>query len=112
MSTRPHARRDERGTTAMEVAGIAPLVALICLVLVQAAFAAYGITAAQTAARQGARAASLGQDPTSAVENALPSWLPATVEEFGPGNGVRAKVDLPDIVPGTDLVVTREAVMP
>ena len=105
-------RPDDKGTTALEVAALAPIVALVAMALVQAAFAAYGITATQTAAREGARAASLDRNVNVAVENALPSWLPATVETFGPGHGVRVHVDLPDLVPGTNLIVTREAVMP
>lgn len=102
----------ESGSSALEVAAMAPIVALIAMALVQAAFAAYGITATQTAAREGARAASLNRDVDVAVGNALPSWLPATVETFGPGHGVRVHVDLPDLVPGTNLIVTREAVLP
>ncbi len=108
----PIRKRSERGTSALEVAGIAPLIALVAMALIQAAFAAYGISATQTAARQGARADSLGQDPAAAVRAALPSWLPATVQTFGPGHGVRARVNLPDLIPGSDLIVTREAVMP
>jgi len=102
----------EDGTSTLEVAGMAPLVVLVAFSLIQAAFAAYGITAAQTAARQGARSYSLNQPAEAAVDNALPSWLPATVETFGPGHGVKVHVNLPDFVPGSDLIVTRQAVMP
>ena len=105
-------RKSEKGTSALEVAGIAPLIALVALSLVQAAFAAYGITATQTAARQGARAYSLNESPSVAVDNALPGWLPATTQTFSPGHGVRVQVNLPDFIPGSDLIVTREAVMP
>ncbi len=102
----------ESGSSALEVAALAPIIALVAMALVQAAFAAYGITATQTAAREGARASSLNRDVGTAVDNALPSWLPATVETFGPGHGVRVHVDLPDLIPGTNLIVTREAVLP
>lgn len=102
----------ESGTTALELVGIVPLVGIVLGALIQASLAAYGISATQTAAREGARAYSLGQDPTSAVSNALPSWLPAKVTIFGPDHGVRAAVDLPDLIPGADLIVTRKAVMP
>ena len=105
-------KTSENGTSALEVAGIAPLIALVAFSLVQAAFAAYGITATQTAARQGARAYSLDQSPGVAVDKALPDWLPATTQTFSPGHGVRVHVNLPDFLPGTDLIVTREAVMP
>ena len=61
------ARSRERGTATLEVVGMIPLVILLVFVLVQTAIALYGITTAQTAARQGARAYSQGSDPTSVV---------------------------------------------
>jgi hypothetical protein len=102
----------ERGTSTLEVAGLAPLVLIVAFALVNAGFVLYGISAAQTAARQAARAYSLGQDPHAAASAALPRWLGSDVTTFSPGHGVRVRVDLPDLVPGTDLSVTREAVMP
>lgn len=106
-------RRDQSGTSTLEVTGLAPLVLIVCLALVHAAFALYGVSAAQTAARNAARAASLGEDPAYAAERSLPGWLPApTVTTFGADHGVRVRVDLPDIIPRHDLRVTREAVMP
>ena len=108
-------RHDESGTSTLEVAGLAPLVLMITLALLYAGFALYGITATQTAARQAARAASLGDDPVTAADAALPGWLEPDVSTYpagGSGTGVRVRTDLPDFLPGTDLVVTREAVMP
>lgn len=110
-SAGPH-RRSEQGTSALEVAGVAPLVLVAVLALLYAAFAVHGVSAAQTAARQAARAYSLGQDPAAAAEAALPGWFAAEVSTFGPGYGVRVRLDLPDVVPGRELSVTREAVMP
>ncbi|MGN6574301.1 MAG: TadE/TadG family type IV pilus assembly protein [Nocardioides sp.] len=106
--------RTERGTSTLEVAGLAPLVLTITLALLYAGFALYGITATQTAARQAARAASLGDDPYAAADAALPGWLDPEVSSFPTGSGttVRVRTDLPDFIPGTDLHVTREAVMP
>lgn len=105
-------RRGEDGTSALEVVGVAPLVLVAILALLYVAFAVHGITAAQTAARQAARAYSLGQDPAAAAEAALPGWFAAEVSTFGPGYGVRVRLDLPDVVPGRELSVTRQAVMP
>jgi hypothetical protein len=108
-------RRDERGTSTLEVAGLAPLVLMITLAVLYAGFALYGITATQTAARQAARAASLDEDPYAAADAALPGWLEPDVSTYpvaGSGVGVRVRTDLPDFLPGTDLVVSREAVMP
>ena len=107
--------RSERGTSTLEVAGIAPLVLMLTLALLYAGFALYGITATQTAARQAARAASLGEDPYQAADAALPGWLEPEVDSFPTGDSgttVRVRTDLPDFLPGTDLHVTREAVMP
>ena len=108
-------RRGERGTATLEVVGIAPALLLVTLVILYAGFALYGITATQTAARQAARAASLGQDPYAAADAALPGWLAPTVSSFptgAHGTTVRVRTALPDFLPGEYLVVTREAVMP
>lgn len=106
--------RDESGTSTLEVAGLAPLVLMITLALLYAGFALYGITATQTAARQAARAASLDEDPYAAADAALPGWLEPDVSTYpvGSGVGVRVRTNLPDFLPGTDLMVSREAVMP
>ncbi|QNN54156.1 TadE/TadG family type IV pilus assembly protein [Nocardioides mesophilus] len=105
-------RGDQRGTSTLEVAGIAPVFLLVTLVLLYCGFAFYGITATQTAARQAARAASLGEDPSAAAADAMPDWLPHTVSTFHGGTGVRVTTNLPDLLPGTDLLVSRDAVMP
>jgi len=105
-------KRGERGTSTLEVVGMAPLVVLLLLILVQAAMALYGITTAQTAARQGARAYSQGNDPYSVVRESVPGWMSVDVQTFGPGHGVKATLDLPDLLPGYNLKVSRETVMP
>jgi hypothetical protein len=105
-------RRREDGTSTLEIMGMAPLVVLLLLILVQAAMALYGITTAQTAARQGARAYSQGDDPVAVVRSSVPKWMDVETEKFGPGHGVRATLDLPDIVPFYDLKVSRKTVMP
>jgi Flp pilus assembly protein TadG len=117
MSQRPHGRRSEAGTSTLEVAGLAPLVLLVSFVLVNAGFALYGVTAAQSAAKHGARVYSIQGDESlakSAAEGALPGWLDASADAGTVADGyrVRVRVDLPDVVPGRDLAVMREAVMP
>ncbi len=102
----------ERGTATLEVVGMIPLVVLLVFILVQTAIALYGITTAQTAARQGARAYSQGSDPSSVVRESVPSWMGASTETFGPGHGVRAVVDVPDLIPAFDLQITKQTVMP
>lgn len=118
MSRRPmHPRRGERGTSTLEVAGLAPLVLLVAFILVTAGFSLYGIAAAQSAAKHGARVFSVDGDPgaaEAAAISAVPGWLgsSAQADVATGGHRVRVRVDLPDVVPGRDLAVTREAVMP
>lgn len=106
--------RDERGSSALEVAGMAPLVVILVFALLQAAMALYGVTTAQTAARQGARAYSQGQDPYPVVRSSVPDWMGVEPLDYvpGPGYGISVTVDVPDIVPFYNLKITRETVMP
>lgn len=106
---------DDRGTSTLEVAGIAPLVALLIVILIHAAVALYCVTTAQTAARQAARTYSQGGDPYSVAQRSIPSWInigPGDVQTFGPGHGVKVTLDIPDIIPYFNLQVERKAVMP
>ena len=93
-SERAARRRDERGTSALEVAGIAPVLLVVTLVMLYLAFALYGISATQTAARQAARAQSLGEDPVGAADRALPEWLEPTVSVAADGRGASSPVRL------------------
>lgn len=107
--------RSERGTSTLEVAGMAPLIALLIVILIHAAVALYSVTMAQTAARQAARAYSQGGDPYSTVQRSVPNWITVSsgdVQTFGPGHGVKVTLDVPDIVPMFNLKVERTAVMP
>ncbi|MFD1859871.1 TadE family protein [Aeromicrobium camelliae] len=102
----------DRGTTALEMTALVPLAVLVLFVFIQGAFALYGVTATQTAARQGARAYSLDQNASAAVDSALPSWMRHRVETYGPGHGVRVQADIPVIIPGMSFTIERKAVMP
>ena len=107
--------RDDRGTSTLEVAGLAPLVALLIVILIHAAVALYCVTTAQTAARQAARSYSQGGDPFSVVQRSVPSWIHLSggdVQTYGPGHGVTVKLDVPDVIPYFNLQVERKAVMP
>ena len=104
--------RGDRGSSTLELAGLLPLVLVVLVALIHGGLAVYGTGAVSTAARQGARAASLGESPYAAVDAALPGWLPATVTLYGPGHGVRVRGNLPDVIPGFDLAVSRSAEMP
>lgn len=106
--------RDERGTSTLEVVGVVPLVVVVIMLLAQVALSLYAVTTAQTAVRQAARAESQGSGSASSViDDSVPGWLGVSdVQVFGPGHGVRARFDVPDLVPVFDLSFTRESVMP
>ncbi len=109
-------RHAESGTSTLEVVGVTPLVVIVIMLLAQVALSLYAITTAQTAVRQAARADSQGSgNPVQVLNDSLPGWLevaPSDVQLFGPGHGVRARFDVPDLVPFFDLTFTRESVMP
>lgn len=102
----------EGGTSALEMTALVPLAVIVMFVFIQGAFVLYGVTATQTAARQGARAYSLDQNASSAVDRALPSWIRHQVRTYGPGHGVQVRARIPTIVPGMNFTIERQAVMP
>lgn len=106
-------RRSERGVASLEVVGLMPVVAAVCVALMQGAAAVYSMQAATEAARQAARAASLDQEPAAAARAALPGGVGlAGLTTFGPGHGVRVTVTVPRLLPLGPDSVTRSAVMP
>ncbi|PAZ11726.1 septum formation initiator [Streptomyces sp. SA15] len=108
----------DRGQVALEYLGFLPILVLVAMAGVQLGLIAYTAQQAGTAARAGARAASL--DPGTAQEgcqNAVSSWL-AGETECGEARGadevtVTATVDIPSIVPGWNFdPATKTATMP
>jgi hypothetical protein len=111
--------RSDRGSMAVELVGFVPLLALITLLLVQGFLAATAVTSAMQAARDGARAWSLGRDVQLAVDAQLPSWVRLQdVDQYscdGECLGVAVEVRIPIGIPGItvqDLTVTRHAEFP
>ncbi|GLY13857.1 pilus assembly protein [Kineosporia rhizophila] len=103
----------ERGQSSLEIAVLLPIVLVVGLYVFQAAVAMWAMTSANEATRQAARAYSLGQDPASAAEAALPGALDvASVQTTGPGHGVRLTVQVPRVAPMPTFRITREVVMP
>jgi hypothetical protein len=96
----PRARR-ERGTASIEVVALIPLLILVAMMVLQLGVA--GWTASQTAeaARQSARAQSLGEDPLAAAEQALAGSLRVDRISAG-GDTVTLWVDVPrvSLLPG------------
>ncbi len=90
-----------------------PVVALVVSLVLQYVAAAYVAQVSDDAARQAARAYSLGRDPAAAADASLPGGLvAATVATFGPDHGVRITVRVPRLSPLPVSTVTRAAVMP
>lgn len=110
-------RRDERGTAAIELVGMVPILVLITILCVQAFLVAATFSSAQKAARDAARAATLGQDARSAADDALPGWASLkSVERYGcEGYCYRVEVRVPLVVPGLvndRVTLEREAELP
>ena len=115
MSGRGRGVRDERGAAALEVAGVAPLVILGALVALQFGVAGWTIVSTHEAARDGARAYSLGGDPRAAAEGALPGIMQVagdggTLSADGYTYSVTVKV--PTVVKLDIGSVTRSVTMP
>lgn len=107
--------RRERGAAALEVAGVAPLVIFGALVALQFGVAGWTIVSTHEAARDGARAYSLGADPRAAAEGALPGIM-----RVGDGGGTLSAggytytvtVKVPSVISVDIGSVTRSVTMP
>ncbi|MFJ8536488.1 TadE/TadG family type IV pilus assembly protein [Streptomyces sp. NPDC093591] len=106
----------DRGQVAIEYLGFIPILILVAMAGVQIGLIAYTAQQAGTAARAGARAASL--EPGTAQEgctNAVSDWLSVACEPAQGGDEVTvtAVVQIPSIVPGWDFGDARKtATMP
>src|SRR5215210_6160620 len=92
MPTPPEARRSERGTAAVEFALVLPLVLVVALALVQTGLLVRDRLLVEAAARAGARAAAVQEDPAairSAALAAAPSLEEAAVDLAVTRDGAR-----------------------
>ncbi|MEU6555988.1 TadE/TadG family type IV pilus assembly protein [Streptomyces sp. NPDC046915] len=99
-------RRRDRGQVAIEYLGFIPILILVAMAGIQIGVIAYTAQQAGTAARAGARAASLRESAPEACAQAVSSWL-AGGTSCSPSYGdkevtVTATVHIPSIVPGWD----------
>jgi len=111
-----HRHRD-CGQVAIEYLGFIPVLMLVAVAVVQIGLVAYAAQQAGTAARAGARAASLGQDAGQACARAVSSGLAGGTScpaAYGSSEvTVTAAVPIPSIVPGWNLgQVRKTATMP
>ncbi|MGY4643334.1 TadE/TadG family type IV pilus assembly protein [Cellulomonas sp. URHB0016] len=118
MRARLRAARDEAGVASIELVSYSFVIVLCAMLCVQGIFLTQATSAAQQAARDGARAHALGRDVSAAVDRSLPSW--ATLEDLVPSSvggaytlrvSVRVPIGLPSFT-STSFVVTRDAVLP
>ncbi|MYQ90250.1 pilus assembly protein [Streptomyces sp. SID4946] len=101
----PSGRRDrrercERGQVAIEYLGFLPVLLIVALAGIQLGAVAYAAEQAATAARAGARAASLRQDAQQACAAAVGGGMRVSCAEGGGGGSVTvtATVRIPKIV--------------
>ena len=111
MSIRRKWSERERGSSTIEVIGMVPVVVVLLLCLVQVCFVGYALLATNQAARDGARALSLGSSASLAVERSLPGALDSTGVTVR-GEAVEVRVPVPQVRPFPRFVVERTAVMP
>ena len=91
----------DRGALSIELVGIAPLLVLVTLLIVQGMLAVSTVSSVQQAARDGARALSMEGGPSvyDAVHDQIPDWI--------------TYVDIPDVGCDPDVAcVTVEARIP
>ena len=119
MRTTPRpARRDDRGSAAIELVGYVTTVVIAAMLCLQGVYVAQVMSVAQQAARDGARAHALGQDVVGAVRAQVPSW--AHVQDVRSRVDGRAFVVEVDVrvpigvrgVTSSQIVVSRDAAMP
>jgi pilus assembly protein CpaE len=98
--------RGEDGQATVELVALLPALALVAALAWQALLAGETWWLAGAAAREGARARALGDDPRAAARGVLPSGrLRGGLRVVGDGEdgGVRVRLAVPSIVPGARL---------
>ncbi|MFH9010374.1 TadE/TadG family type IV pilus assembly protein [Streptomyces sp. NPDC017943] len=109
--------RRDRGQVAIEYLGFLPILLIVALAAVQLGLIAYTAQQAGTAARAGARSASLGGPAEADCRAAVSSWL-AGRTSCSPSQGadevtVTATVQIPSLVPGWEFdPAVKRATMP
>jgi Flp pilus assembly protein TadG len=107
----------DRGQVAIEYLGFIPILVLVALAAVQLGLIAYTAQQAGTAARTGARSASLEGPYERDCRNAVSDWLAdgtsCSSAESGDEVAVTATVEIPSVVPGWNFDPARKtATMP
>ncbi len=110
-----HRRRGEDGSLAAEFVGILPILLIVAMVGWQLLLIVGAGTSAATAARNGSRSLSTGEDVEDVIERTLPNWLRDGFEHDVDRGLVEVHVRVPVLFPGitTDAFrLTRSAELP
>lgn len=103
----------ERGQASLEMVALSTMLLGVVVLMLQLVVFVYTAHGAAQAAREGARAYSLDQDPRSAAEAAVPGGVRLVeVTRVGPDHGVRVVVQAPTGFVLGDGRVARTVVMP
>jgi Flp pilus assembly protein TadG len=109
MTPRPGAR--ERGSVSIEIVMLVPVMVMVATFVLQLGVAGWTASQTEKAARQSARAQSLGESPVTAAEGALPGALKiATINASG--ENVALRVDVPRVSLLPQFTVERSVSMP
>lgn len=111
-SSRRATRRDDRGTASLELVALMPVVAVVVILAFQFFAVVFVAHAADDAARQAARAQSLGDDASAAARASLPDGLEPVGSVSQGSEKVTVRVRVPRLSPLPQYTVTRSAVMP
>lgn len=99
--------RDDSGQASLELLALLPLLGLVVALAVQALIAGETWWLASVAAREGARASALGQDPADAARAAVPgAFRPSSgfvVTSSAPAATVTVKLPIPTLGLGVRL---------
>ncbi|HEX3172685.1 MAG TPA: hypothetical protein VHQ43_00520 [Solirubrobacterales bacterium] len=90
--------RREDGTASVELIAVVPFLLLAVLVAAQITAAGAALWSAGIAARAGARAALVGEEPKAAARRALPKALRAEAR-VADSDGVTVRVPIPRLLP-------------
>lgn len=97
-SSPPSASPGDAGQGSVELVALLPVLALLCLALLQAALAGYAAWSVGTAARAGARAVAVGRDPGPAVRRSAPlGGAAATIRRDG--DTLHVRLPVPSVLP-------------
>lgn len=107
--------RSDRGSAAVELAGMLPLMLLAAVLVWQALLITSTTNAAEHAARNASRAAAMGEAAQPAALAAVPTWLrdDARVQRRGP-TAVTVEITVPLVAPGVSSPwrISRDAELP